>query len=293
MKNFESFKFLFISMGLRNPLRIFSKIDPSWDQDLHIHSNWSADNVDGPMIQEYIPLAEQYKLHICFTEHFEFLYYETHDLRYGEWRLNPDSIDQYLEEIDTAREIFPHISAGLEIDYYPQRQEKIAEFVDQYRDQFDLLIGSVHELEDFYPVTVRPTLNGLIEKLGSFEAVVDQYFLNEEQLIQSEIFDAIAHPDVIFRFINLEEKLEHPEYVDDSRLIQLGQLCLDTNTLMEVNTSGYLYEWANTLPSPEMVNHLRSMGVRFIVGSDSHNLANFSKSILHVRKMNNLIKKRV
>ncbi len=198
-----------------------------------------------------------------------------------------------MEEIDSVKEQFPYVSAGLEIDFYPHRIDQIANFLDQYGNQFDLLIGSVHELEDFYPVTVRSTLSGLIEQYGSFQAVVDKYFQYEHELLESHLFDVIAHPNVVFRFVGEAERLEHPEYIDDPRLIELGTLCIETNTLMEVNASGFRYEWGNSLPSPAMVNHLRLMGVQFVVGSDSHFVEDFKDSILQIRQLNQLIKKRI
>jgi HisJ family histidinol phosphate phosphatase len=279
-------------MRTRNAYRVFQTITPGWDHDLHLHSVWSQDNPQGPKLADYIPFAEKYKIHIGFTDHFEMLYYETKDLRQGEWRLNPNTIDKYLEEIDSVRESFPHVSAGLELDYYPHRESLLAEFLDKYGDQFDLLIGSVHELEDFFPVTQRKENGELMKAYGSFDAMKQKYFEYERKMLESQLFDAIAHPDVIYRFVTTEEKRLHPEYSDDPIIIDLGQICRRTKTLMEVNTSGLRFEWADTLPSPKIVNHLLADDVRFFVGSDSHSCERFVQSVEAVRKMNHLITKR-
>lgn len=275
----------------RNPMRVFSHILKDWDMDLHLHTNWSIDNPRGPNMQDYIPIAEKHRMHIGFADHFEFLYYDTGDQRYGPWKLNPNTVDAYLEEVDRARERYPRLTSGLEIDFYPQRLCQLQDFCDKYRKDFDFLIGSVHEIQDFYPITLRPQFTELIEKQG-LPQIITKYFQLERDLVQSDIFDAIAHPDVVFRFLPPEVAEEFPDAVNNTPTIELGQLCIQHNLLMEVNTSGLRYEWHQTLPNEVVVNHLLAQGVQFFVGSDSHSLQDFENSILILRIVNNWIRKR-
>src|SRR6056297_1426688 len=130
-------------MHKRNPLRVFKYIDPRKDHDLHIHSNWSQDNLDGPSMAEYLPLAEKYDIHIGFADHFELQYYKKYggaprNERDPRWRLNPDSLDSYLDEIDGLKEDYSFVSSGLELDYYPYKKQELQEFIDDYYDQFDI-----------------------------------------------------------------------------------------------------------------------------------------------------------
>ncbi len=285
-------------MENRNPLRVFETIPPSWDFDLHIHTNWSQDNLDGPSMMDYIPLAERYKIHIGFADHFEMQYYR----KYGgsprnegdpRWKLNPDTIDDYLGEVDDIKENYEFVSSGLEMDYYPEKKEQLQEFIDDYYDQFDLFIGSVHETKPHRPVTILEDFNWLVKKEGSFKKVLNQYWDLMFEMISDELFDAVAHPDVIYRFFSSKEIAEdHPEYLNDERVLTLGRECLEKDTLMEVNLSGLLGEWGQSFPKIDYVYNLRSKGVKFVVGSDSHTIEHFKNSILNIRKMNNVLKAR-
>lgn len=279
---------------MRNKRRVFEKISPKRDIDLHLHSNWSQDNQEGPTMADYIPIAEKFNLHIGFADHFEFLYYEDKDLlqKYGKWRLTPETIEKYLEEIDSLKEQYPFVSSGLEIGFSPSpsRNARIQNFIDDYQNDFDLFLGGVHEIEDFHAVVMPQDLKNLIHKYGSFETVVEKYFTLEEEMVKSQIFDAIAHPDVIFRYLDPLHDNQILKYRKNTQIFRIGELCQETRTLMEVNLSGYRFAWGDSLPGLDKVHHLLASGVNFIVGSDSHTLADLSQAILRIRKMNNLIR---
>jgi HisJ family histidinol phosphate phosphatase len=273
-----------------NKFRIFKRILPKWDHDLHVHSNWSQDNLDGPSLADYIPLAERNKIHIGFADHFEFAFSNTKDPKCKKCRLNQKSVDDYLEEIDKIKENYPFITSGLEFNFFPTRKEKLHEFTDDYRDQFDFFIGGVHEIEELHSIIIKNDLDSLIHKYGSLNIVLDKYFQIEVELIKSQIFDCIAHPDVIYRFISEKERINHPEYAFDERVLELGAFCETTRTIMEVNLSGYRFPWKNPFPNLEYLHHLIAQGVSFIVGSDSHSLEDFSNNILNIRRINSIIK---
>ncbi len=66
--------------------------------DFHLHTrDWSSDVAeDGPSFEDYILIAEEQQINICFLDHYE-LYYAEND------KTNPfhnEGIDDYLEEID-------------------------------------------------------------------------------------------------------------------------------------------------------------------------------------------------
>jgi histidinol-phosphatase (PHP family) len=272
--------------------RVFQRILPRWDFDLHVHTNWSQDNLKGPSMSDFIPLAERYKIHIGFADHYEMLYYESKSMKHGKWRLTDETVDKYLEELDTLKNRYNFVSSGIEIDYYPSRKEKIQEFVDDYRSQFDLIIGSLHEVVDYRPVTLKEDLEWLINSFGSFQAVVDRYFEMMFEIVDTQIFDVIAHPDVVFRFLTPKDPNFQQEYLNDPRVLELGLLCKKYKTMMEVNLSGYYYKWNQSFPNENYLHHLLAEGVKFIVGSDSHSLDQFEKMVLKTRKYNNILRER-
>ena len=129
-----------------------------------------------------------------------------------------------------------------------------------------------------------------IQLLDQHLVVVEKYYDLEEDMVKSQIFDAIAHPDVVFRFMDPQNEEQVSKYRKNQRIFRIGELCQETRTLMEVNLSGYRFALGDSLPKIDNVHHLLASGVSFIVGSDSHTLAELSQSILQIRQFNNLIR---
>ena len=273
-----------------NKFSIFEKILPNWDHDLHVHSNWSQDNLNGPSMKDYAPLAERYKIHIGFADHFEFFDSDKKDSEFKKYRLNQETVNNYLEEIDNIKENYPFITSGLEFNFYPNRIEKLQEFTDRYRSEFDFFIGGVHEIDEFSSFVIQKDFNSLLLKYDSFEIILEKFFKIERELLNSQIFDCIAHPDVIYKFKSIEDRKCHPEYEYDKRILELGALCEKTRTLMEVNLSGFRFPWKNSFPNDSILHHLIAQGVSFVVGSDSHSLLDFENNILNIRKKNRIIR---
>jgi HisJ family histidinol phosphate phosphatase len=280
----------------RSPGAILGRIghqSPGWDHDLHIHTNWSQDNLTGPTFFDYLVRADRYRIHLGFTEHFEWAHYEQTNPKMGIWKLTPATIDHYLEECDRAREQYPHCSIGLELDFYPSRIDPLVQFMDRYANQFDYFLGSLHELRDFYPVTVLKDLEFLVKELGGIGPVLDQYYHMLGGMIESQIFDAVAHPDVIYRFYSPVDRQREPLLNDDPRVLEIGYQCASTRTLLEINLSGLRSPWARPFPAENVIPHLRAHGVTFFVGSDSHSVEAFEQSVLNIRKFNNILRERI
>lgn len=266
--------------------RIFSKIAPGWDHDLHVHSNWSEDIKEvGPNASEYLEIAQKYKIHVGFLEHFELLHEKDKDRK-----LNVNTIDAYLEEIDELKNNYDNITTGLEVDYYKEFEGRIAEFIDDYKNSFDFLAGSMHEVELYYPVTQPIKLKEQIKKMGSFDKVVNTYFEKVEQMISSGLFSAIVHPDVIYRFCSKEYVEQHQSEID-KRVIKVLKPCIDKRIMIEVNVSGLFFKIGRIFPSETVINNLLAEGATFFVGSDSHFIKDFKVRITEVRKAHYLIAK--
>ncbi len=266
--------------------RIFSKINKEWEYDLHVHTNWSQDiALNGPKPQEYVELAKKYHVHIGFLDHFELLR-EKED----QWKLNLNSIELYLKEMEELKRKYEFITTGLEIDYYPELESKIEDFIENFGQRFDFIVGTMHETDLFYPVTQRDKLQELIRKYGTFEAVEERYFEKFNQMIHSGLFKAIAHPDVIYRFCS-KEYIQKRESEIDKKVIEVLKPCISNKILIELNISGLYFEIGRSFPSCNVVNHLLAEGATFFVGSDSHSTKDFEKRIIDLRKAHYLLRK--
>lgn len=256
--------------------------------DYHIHSrNWSTDvSEDGPIFADYIKIAEEERINICFLEHFE-LYYVENDKK------NPfynDGINDYLEEIDRLKESYDFILGGLEIEYYKDKEIELMEFMDDYGKELDFIGGSIHEWIIDYPITNRDRLEDLTKKL-TIKQIIDDYFEVFKDMIDSKIFKNVCHIDTIFRYIN-ENDLKPTKDCDtsDERILELGRSCINNKIQIEYNLSGERFSLGRTFPSKNIVLKLLKEGASFFVGSDSHSIKYFKDQIPKVIKANDLIK---
>lgn len=249
--------------------------------DYHIHTRWSIDIVEnGPEFEDYIKKAEEYRINICFLEHYE-LYLIEKD------KFNPfykNNIDNYLEELDIIKETYDFIYAGLEVDYYRDREIKLQEFMDDYEKELDFIAGTIHEWVPGYPITTRDNLILFLER-KPMKDIIDEYFDISTKMIESRIFKNICHIDVIFRYINENDiKPEDNCDISEERVMKLGRLCLKNNLRIEYNLSGLNFPIKRPFPSRSVASQLRKEGANFFIGSDSHSLEYFEKIVPEVKK---------
>ena len=249
--------------------------------DYHIHTrNWSTDvGENGPVFVDYIRIAEEEAINICFLEHFE-LYYVEND------KLNPfydGGINNYLEEIDLLKESYDFVLGGLEVEYYKDREVELMEFMDDFGKELDFIGGSIHEWIIHYPITTRDGLIELTKKL-SIKQIIDDYFEVFYNMIESKIFKNVCHIDTIFRYIN-ENDIKPPEDCDisDKRILDLGRVCIKNKIQIEYNLSGKKFPLGRTFPSKNTVLKLLKEGASFFVGSDSHSVDFFKDQIPEIK----------
>ena len=250
--------------------------------DYHIHTNYSHDiKENGPQFKDYITIAEEKCINICYLDHYE-LYYIENDPTYPFYN---GKISNYLEELDDLKEEYgDFILCGLEVDYYPDREEELWGFMDEYGKDLDFVGGSVHEFVYEYPVTTKRLLQELLNKKKTSE-VIETYFKTMEMMVESRIFSNVCHIDTIFRYIN-EKDISPPQKIESyqERIINLGRKCIENNINIEYNLSGNRFSIGRPFPSFEVMKVLIEDGANFFVGSDSHSLDYFESQILNVKK---------
>ncbi|OLS15488.1 MAG: histidinol phosphate phosphatase HisJ family [Promethearchaeota archaeon CR_4] len=250
----------------------------SWPVDHHVHTRWSLDIPEGPTFEDYIPLVEQEHIHVNFLDHLEIALFNDNV------PLKESTIANYLEAFDVAKSRCNHISKGFEVDYYPDKETAIAEFLDNYKKDVDFVVGSVHEIAPFQAVTVPMHLQNLLQR-NSFDELVQRYFEYERKMVKSGLFNAIAHPDVIFRFCgDMVENL--PSYEMHPLLSDLANLCKERNVSVELNVRGLLYPCKRSFPSIKMARQFRDRGVKMFVGSDSHSVQDLIRQLKWIKEAN-------
>lgn len=249
-----------------------------WDYHVHLEN--------GPYTIEWLKkFIEQGQRNnvgeIGFSEHgyrFKQAYHLIHSDGYrGKWvrEYSGQDIDEYIELIEEAKnEGFP-VKLGIELDYIPEKEEEIREFVKQY--PFDYVIGSVHWLGDWGI--------DLDQKDWENKDVYDaykRYFDILKQAAKSRIFSFLGHPDVIKVF-------GYRPGVDITELYEnAAKVIAENGQCVEVSTAGLRKPVGEMYPSQAFLEILKKYDVPVILDSDAHYPEHvgymFDKGIDYIKK---------
>ena len=223
--------------------------------DYHVHAGESPD-ASGSIEQFCERAAEIGLKEIVFTEHFD---------------ATPRDIAYKLYDYEKCRGLVDRMQAqfgdrlsvklGIEIGYRPGQEVEIIEFLDG--KEFEVVIGAVHwvgrELicDDF--------VVGKTE-----EEAHTRYFATLLPLVESGLFDVLAHLDIIKRHgtplygpFNVEKWMPFMEPVL-KKLIQKGMA-------LEINTSGVRQAPGEPYPGLPVMKMYRELGGKLVtIGSDAH-----------------------
>ncbi|MEZ4999797.1 MAG: histidinol-phosphatase [Bacteroidales bacterium] len=219
--------------------------------DYHIHTLYS-DGKGWP--EDYISHAIKSGLsEIGFSDHL------TLTDQQQPWSILPERLNEYCERIknlgENTRDI--KVKLGLEVDYFPDREEQIREILE--RLPLDFVIGSVHYLAD-QSVDIGPEFyeNRDIDRL------FDSYFSMVEKAASSRLFDIIGHPDLvrIFRY--------HPANNPASLYKRLAGSLADSDIAFELNTNGMNKPLSDFYPDRRFLHLFSEAGVPVCINSDAH-----------------------
>lgn len=181
------------------------------------------------------------------------------------------SLDEYLDLIKMIKSCdYPiKVNFGLEVCWFEQHKDYIKKIIDDCN--FDYVLGSVHWIDNW-------TFNQRkYQWLGrNIDDIYKRYYEMSNSLIESDIFDIIAHPDLI-RCHNL-----YPSYDLSDTYNNLCKNANKHNVMIELNTSKGLGI------NDEFFAIAKDNKVKFSTGSDAHTPQNVGKHILDV---NNKIKR--
>jgi histidinol-phosphatase (PHP family) len=173
-------------------------------------------------------------------------------------------LDAYVEAVLVAKAEGLPVVLGLEVDYYPDRMDKVAALLEGYH--FDVLLGSVHWLGawgfDDYENPVVSAEWGI----RPIEAVWDAYTLALEELVDSRVCDVLAHPDLC-KVTNRRPPV--PDEFHD----RMAEAVARTGMAAEVSSAGWRKPAAEQYPAWALLARFRERGVPVTTASDAHDIA--------------------
>ena len=248
-------------------------------KDLHIHIERGPYTVE--WIEKFINKAIEMNLdEICLLEHSirfkdfhptfkEARKYNRYQQKWFDAKVpTAHTLDEFKSLVTEVRSRdYPiKVSFGLEICYFEQHKGLIRELVSD--GFFDYLLGSVHWIDNWMFNQRK------YQWLGKdFNKIYKRYFELQNSLVESEIFDIIAHPDLITC---------HGLYPDYDLTDTYKALCKNIkahNMLLEMNTSKSLGI------NDDFFRVAKSVGVEFSTGSDAHKVEDVGRKIRELNQI--------
>lgn len=174
-----------------------------------------------------------------------------------------DTLDEIKLEFKGAAEVL----TGLELDYNEW-------MVEHYRDllpelPLDFIVGSVHTVKDWVMGVddsfEESSLSGL-DSAGVYEA----YFEELMNAARTGLFDFIAHPDLVKRYLPrlgfAYPANPAPIY---QRAVEMLRAC---EVGIEINTRGLLSAAGEYYPNDDFLRECAHAGIPLTIGSDSHDM---------------------
>lgn len=242
-------------------------------KDLHIHIERGPYTLE--WIEKFISKAQQMELdEICLLEHSirfkdfhptfkEARNYNNYQRRwFDEKAKTAHTLDEFKELASKVRlKNYPvKVSFGLEVCWFEQHSNLISELVSD--GFFDYLLGSVHWVDNW-------TFNQRkYQWLGrDTDEIYTRYFELENSLVQSDIFDIIAHPDLITCH-NIYPSFDLcDEYDGLCKNIKKHNMCLEMNTSKGLGVN------------KEFLDFAVKNSVKFSTGSDAHRVEDVGRKI--------------
>lgn len=219
--------------------------------DYHMHTTFS----DGrTAMEDFIPAAEKAGLkEIGFSEHLT-LAREPVD-----WSMQPDRIPRYIETIENLRKKYPNviIRMGLEVDYFPEKEEEIQRIVGDL--PLDYVIGSIHYIGEMSVDTSPEEYKG-----KDICQIYENYYKLVAGAARSQLFDFIGHIDLIDIF-GLR-----PEPFPDEWHEWVIQALKESKTAFEINTNGKNKPLKRIYPEEGLFKKLIAAEIPVLVNSDAH-----------------------
>lgn len=242
-------------------------------KDLHIHIERGPYTIE--WIEQFIDKAVKENLdEICLLEHsirfkdFHPTFKEAREYsRYQrKWFDGKEKSAHTLDEFKAlaseirSREYPVKVSFGLEICWFEQHQDFIRDLTSD--GFFDYLIGSVHWIDNW-------TFNQRkYQWLGKdFNHIYKRYFEMQNSLVQSGIFDIIAHPDLITCHGLYPSYDLADTYRDFCENVKANHILLEMNTSKGLGVNKQFFDIA------------KEVGVEFSTGSDAHRVEDVGRGI--------------
>ncbi len=223
--------------------------------DYHMHTPLCGHAAGMP--RDYVLAAQKAGLaEIGFSDH------NPMPTQFDDWRMAPDQLPVYLKMIAEVQSEFPDypIRLGLECDFIPNFEGHIRYLADQA--DWDYLIGSVHYVTPDWDIDNPKHLKRWTEH--PVEDIWQSYFDAYTKMVESCLFDFVAHPDLV-------KKFGHRPAGDLSRFyLRTLDAIAEAGVTLEINTAGLRKDVREIYPSRDFLVAAHARHIPIVINSDAH-----------------------
>jgi histidinol-phosphatase (PHP family) len=231
--------------------------------DYHLHGNFCGHG--SGELSEYVEVAiAKGFTEIGFSDHLP----KVVDPDPYHAMLEPE-LPRYVELVQSLRERYRDritIKLGIEADYFEGHEEETGRLLAAH--PFDYVLGSIHFLGDWHFTSKQG-----LSRYGSEDPgdAFPRYFELLKRMIETGLFDVVAHPDALRRFgFNPPRSMEE-EHRAVARLLRAKGMAL------EVNTAGIRRGTGSVYPERGFLAACVREGVPLTLGSDAHTPADVGR----------------
>ena len=172
-------------------------------------------------------------------------------------------LDDYVEVVEAVKAAGLPVVLGLEVDYYKDRMDDVADLLDGY--PFDVLLGSVHWLGTWrFDVLSDPQVLAEWDH-RVIDQVWDEYTRAHEELAASGVCDVLAHPDLVKIAGRVPD-------VPDEFYDRITEAAVQSGMAAELSSAGWRKPVGEEYPAPPLLRRFVAQGVPLTTASDAHTL---------------------
>lgn len=186
-----------------------------------------------------------------------------------------DSLDDYDRLIKEMKDIdLPiDVSFGLEVCYVPKYKEYIRNILKNH--EYNFIVGAIHSIDGkLYDMNFSKEI---LWNKYDVDDIYKRYYELVFDLVKSDLFTQLAHPDTIKMFNY------YPKYDLTETYHQLAKLLIEHNVIAENNTGcHYRYNHRDIGLSDELLKIFKEHNVKLITASDAHHPEHVGTNIIDI-----------
>jgi histidinol-phosphatase (PHP family) len=187
-------------------------------------------------------------------------------------------LDDYVEVVQAVKDAGLPVVLGLEVDYYQDRMDDVADLLEGY--PFDVLLGSVHWLGTWrFDVLGDPQVLAEWDH-RDIDQVWEEYTRAMEELGASGVCDVFAHPDLV-------KIAGHRPAVPDEFYDRIAEAAVASGMAAELSSAGWRKPVGEEYPAPPLLRRFVERGVPLTTASDAHTLPDVAERADDLRTLLN------